>query len=217
VYFTLLVLTCSRVERTIWLMCSERFSSKWRPQSLIEIAFPLSFRVANHRQYTLNVNLVIPTAVPRAKRRAYVALCWSITFYGSEICCLREERLCHFHHRCAQTMYRITIAHAIRLICHLPAFLNASPLSPSTLSTIVDFFDGLATSPGCHSPEPHDKSWLAWSTILDLADVHKCIGAELQKIHWSSPDKHLGWAPIRHCTLISKKFTRKFQMNKWNV
>jgi hypothetical protein len=38
--------------------------------------------------------------------------------YTSEIRCLREDlfkRLRHFHHRCARTMCRITIAHTIRL------------------------------------------------------------------------------------------------------
>jgi hypothetical protein len=48
---------------------------------------------------------------------AYVALCLSILLYGSEILCLREDlfnRLRHFHHRCARTMCRITIAHTVR-------------------------------------------------------------------------------------------------------
>jgi hypothetical protein len=35
-------------------------------------------------------------------------------------------------------------------VFHLPASLSAFPLSPSTLTTVVDFFDGQAMSPGCH-------------------------------------------------------------------
>jgi hypothetical protein len=46
-----------------------------------------------------------------------LALCLSILLYGSEIWCLREDlfnRLRYFHHRCARTMCRISIAHTIR-------------------------------------------------------------------------------------------------------
>jgi hypothetical protein len=53
----------------------------------------------------------------KVKGSAYVALCLSILLYGSEIWCLREDlfnRLRHFHHRCARTMCRITIAYKIR-------------------------------------------------------------------------------------------------------
>jgi hypothetical protein len=35
-------------------------------------------------------------------------------------------------------------------VFHLPASLSAFSLSPSTHIKIVDFFDGQATSPGCH-------------------------------------------------------------------
>jgi hypothetical protein len=47
----------------------------------------------------------------------YEALCLRILLYGSEIWCLREDlfnRLRHFHHGCARTICRITIAHTIR-------------------------------------------------------------------------------------------------------
>jgi hypothetical protein len=53
----------------------------------------------------------------KAKGSAYVAFCLSILPYGSEIWCLWEDmfnRLRHFHHRCARTICRITIAHTIR-------------------------------------------------------------------------------------------------------
>jgi hypothetical protein len=53
----------------------------------------------------------------KVKGSVYVALCLSILLYGSEIWCLREDlfnRLRHFHHRCARTMFRITIAQTIR-------------------------------------------------------------------------------------------------------
>jgi hypothetical protein len=54
----------------------------------------------------------------KVKGSAYVALCLSILLYASKIWCLREDlfnRLRHFHHRCARTMCRITIA---QTICH---------------------------------------------------------------------------------------------------
>jgi hypothetical protein len=54
----------------------------------------------------------------KVKGSVYVALCLRLLLYGSEIWCLRENlfnRLRHFHRRCARTMSRITIAHAI---CH---------------------------------------------------------------------------------------------------
>jgi hypothetical protein len=35
-------------------------------------------------------------------------------------------------------------------IYHQPVPLSAIPLIPSTLISIVDFFDGQATSPECH-------------------------------------------------------------------
>jgi hypothetical protein len=38
------------------------------------------------------------------------------------------------------------------------AISSALPLSPSTLIIIVDFSDGQATSPECHSPEPQEKN-----------------------------------------------------------
>jgi hypothetical protein len=53
----------------------------------------------------------------KVKGSVYVALCLSILFYGSKIWCLRVDlfnRLRHFHHQCARTMCRITIAHKIR-------------------------------------------------------------------------------------------------------
>jgi hypothetical protein len=53
----------------------------------------------------------------KVKGRVYVALCLSILLHGSEIWCLRKDlfyRLRPFHHRCARTMCRITIAHAVR-------------------------------------------------------------------------------------------------------
>jgi hypothetical protein len=53
----------------------------------------------------------------KVKGSAYVALYLSILLYGSEIWCLREDlfnRLGHFHHRCALSMCRITIANTIR-------------------------------------------------------------------------------------------------------
>jgi hypothetical protein len=48
---------------------------------------------------------------------AHVALCFSILLYGSKVWFLREDlinRLRHFHHLCARTMCRITIAHTTR-------------------------------------------------------------------------------------------------------
>jgi hypothetical protein len=53
----------------------------------------------------------------KVKGKVYEALCLSILLYNSESWCLWEDlfnRLRHFHHRCARTMCRITIAHAIR-------------------------------------------------------------------------------------------------------
>jgi hypothetical protein len=53
----------------------------------------------------------------KVKGSVYVAVCLSILLYGSEIWCLREDllnRLRLFHHRCARTMCRITIADTIR-------------------------------------------------------------------------------------------------------
>ena len=53
----------------------------------------------------------------KVKGRIYVALCLSILLYGCEVWCLRSDllsRLRRFHHRCARTMCRITIAHTIR-------------------------------------------------------------------------------------------------------
>jgi hypothetical protein len=53
----------------------------------------------------------------KVKGSVYVALCLSTLLYGSEIWCLRDNmlnRLRHFHHRCARTMCRISIAHTIR-------------------------------------------------------------------------------------------------------
>jgi hypothetical protein len=53
----------------------------------------------------------------KVKGSVNVALCLSNLLYGSEIWCLREDlfnRLRHFHHRCARTMCRITIAHVVR-------------------------------------------------------------------------------------------------------
>jgi hypothetical protein len=53
----------------------------------------------------------------KAKRGVDVPLCLSILLYGRKVWCLREElfnRIRHFHNRCARTMDRITIAHAIR-------------------------------------------------------------------------------------------------------
>jgi hypothetical protein len=35
--------------------------------------------------------------------------------------------------------------------------------------------------PGCHEPEPKEKSWLVGSTILDLSDAYKWTRAELWK------------------------------------
>jgi hypothetical protein len=90
----------------------------------------------------------------KVKGSVYVALCSSILLYGSEIWCLREDlfnRLRRFHHRCARTMRRITIAHTIRhRISSARLFLHAFQLSPSTRIIIVDFFDGQAMSPECH-------------------------------------------------------------------
>jgi hypothetical protein len=45
---------------------------------------------------------------------------------------------------------------------------------------VVDFFDGKATSPGCHEPEPKEK-WLAGSAITDFAGAHKSTEAGLWK------------------------------------
>jgi hypothetical protein len=42
----------------------------------------------------------------------------------------------------------------LAIVFHLPASLSALPLSPTTEITIVGFFDGQATSPGCHLTEP---------------------------------------------------------------
>ena len=53
----------------------------------------------------------------KVKGRIYVASCLSILLYGCEVWCLRSDllaRLRRFHHRCARTMCRITIAHTIR-------------------------------------------------------------------------------------------------------
>jgi hypothetical protein len=53
----------------------------------------------------------------KVKGSTYVALCLSILLYGSETWCLQEDlfnRLRHFHHWCARTMCRITIADTIR-------------------------------------------------------------------------------------------------------
>jgi hypothetical protein len=51
------------------------------------------------------------------KGSVYVALCLSIILYGSFIWCLQEDlfnRFRHFHHRCARTMCRFTIAQTMR-------------------------------------------------------------------------------------------------------
>jgi hypothetical protein len=56
-------------------------------------------------------------------------------------------------------MCRITIAHSIRhRISSASLSLGAIPLSQLTHITIVDNFDGLATSPGCDLPESQENS-----------------------------------------------------------
>jgi hypothetical protein len=50
----------------------------------------------------------------------------------------------------------------LNTVVHLPASLNAFQLSPWTLIKTVDFFDGHATLPGFHLPEPQEISWLSW-------------------------------------------------------
>jgi hypothetical protein len=53
----------------------------------------------------------------KVKGRIYVSLVLSVLLYGSETWALREDlsqRLRSFHHRCARTMCRITMAHTIR-------------------------------------------------------------------------------------------------------
>jgi hypothetical protein len=72
----------------------------------------LPYRSSAQITYALTTTLIF-----KVKGRLYVALYLSILLYGSKISCLLEDlfnRLCHFHHRCAQTMGRITIAHLIR-------------------------------------------------------------------------------------------------------
>jgi hypothetical protein len=88
----------------------------------------------------------------KVKGSAYVALCWSILLYSREIWCLREDllnRLRPFHHRCAPFAALPSLTQ-FATVFHLQASLNAFQLSPTTHATIIDFFDGQATSPECH-------------------------------------------------------------------
>jgi cytosine/uracil/thiamine/allantoin permease len=76
----------------------------------------------------------------KVKGSVYVALYLSILLYGSEIWCLREGLFNRFSHSFTNTLEPC-----------------AAQLSPSKLIMVVDFFDGKATSPGCHEPEPKEK------------------------------------------------------------
>jgi hypothetical protein len=60
---------------------------------------------------------------------------------------------------------------------HLPASLNAFRLSPSTLITIADFFDGQAMSPECHKPELQERKLTSW------VDNYRPLGC--QQMNWS--------------------------------
>jgi cytochrome c oxidase assembly factor CtaG len=52
----------------------------------------------------------------------------------------------------------LTLHSQFATVFHLPAYLNAFQLSPSTHIIIVVFFDGQAMSPECHEPEPQEIS-----------------------------------------------------------
>jgi hypothetical protein len=89
----------------------------------------------------------------KVKGSAYVALCLSILLYGSEVWSLRGDlfnRLRHFHHRCAQTMCRITIARIIRHRVSSANIFKPLSIEPFEHTTIVVFFDGQAMSPERH-------------------------------------------------------------------
>jgi hypothetical protein len=113
-----------------------------------------------------------------------MSLFLSILLYGSEIRCLREDlfnRRRHFHHRCARTMCRITIAQAIRhRISSASLFkrLTIEPLDTHYNRRLLRWTGHVARMPSTRAP---DFFWLVGSTIFELSGAHRWTGAELSK------------------------------------
>jgi hypothetical protein len=66
-------------------------------------------------------------------------------------------------------------------VFHLPASLSAFPLTHSTPIKTVEFFDGPASSPGCHLSEPiepKEETWLPGSTIFDPTGAREYTWSE---------------------------------------